>query len=81
MEIHSLTLSSFTICLWGETFGSRTILLISTELFLVKQNRFGFYVRGQILNLFFLEYSQNLTSCKLAVMSYSKDTVYHSDKV
>ena len=27
MEMHSLTLSSFIICLWGETFGSRTILL------------------------------------------------------
>ena len=27
MEMHSLTSSSFIICLWGETFGSRTILL------------------------------------------------------
>ena len=27
MEMHSLTWSSFIICLWGETFGSRTILL------------------------------------------------------
>ena len=26
MEMHSLTSSSFIICLWGETFGSRTIL-------------------------------------------------------
>ena len=28
MEMHSLTSSSFIICLWGETFGSRTILYI-----------------------------------------------------
>ena len=27
MEMHSLTSSSCIICLWGETFGSRTILL------------------------------------------------------
>ena len=27
MEMHSLTSSSFIISLWGETFGSRTILL------------------------------------------------------
>ena len=27
MEMHSLTSSSFIICLWGEMFGSRTILL------------------------------------------------------
>ena len=27
MEMHSLTSSFFIICLWGETFGSRTILL------------------------------------------------------
>ena len=27
MEMHSLTSSSFIICLWGETFGSRTVLL------------------------------------------------------
>ena len=27
VEMHSLTSSSFIICLWGETFGSRTILL------------------------------------------------------
>ena len=27
MEMHSLISSSFIICLWGETFGSRTILL------------------------------------------------------
>ena len=26
MEMHSLTSSSFIICLWGEMFGSRTIL-------------------------------------------------------
>ena len=26
VEMHSLTSSSFIICLWGETFGSRTIL-------------------------------------------------------
>ena len=28
IEMHSLTSSSFIICLWGETFGSRTILFI-----------------------------------------------------
>ena len=27
VEMHSLTSSSFIICLWGETFGLRTILL------------------------------------------------------
>ena len=27
VEMHSLTSSSCIICLWGETFGSRTILL------------------------------------------------------
>ena len=26
VEMHSLTSSSFIICLWGETFGSQTIL-------------------------------------------------------
>ena len=29
MEMHSLTSSFFINCLWGETFGSRTILLVS----------------------------------------------------
>ena len=29
MEMHSLTSSFFIICLWGETFGSRTILSLS----------------------------------------------------
>ena len=33
MEMHSLTSSSFIICLWGETFGSRTILLPFMSLF------------------------------------------------
>ena len=33
MEMHSLTSSSFIICLWGETFGSRTILLMSKYFF------------------------------------------------
>ena len=28
MEMHSLTSSSVIICLWGETFGSRTILYL-----------------------------------------------------
>ena len=31
MEMHSLTLSSFIICLWGETFGLRTILFIGNS--------------------------------------------------
>ena len=29
MEMHSFTSSSFIICLWGETFGSRTILFMN----------------------------------------------------
>ena len=40
MEMHSLTSSSFIICLWGETFGSRTILLSFLDIFdLLNQNR------------------------------------------
>ena len=34
MEMHSVTSSSFIICLWGETFGSRTILSSSLMAFL-----------------------------------------------
>ena len=34
MEMHSLTSSSFTICSWGEAFGSR-IILFSFFLFVV----------------------------------------------
>ena len=33
MEMHSITSSSFIICLWGETFGLRTILFLYWDLF------------------------------------------------
>ena len=36
MEMHSLTSSSFIICLWGETFGSRTILLFKVRILRTK---------------------------------------------
>ena len=38
MEMHSLTSSYFIICLWGETFGSRTILFSWEMKFSQKEN-------------------------------------------
>ena len=37
MEMHSLTSSSFIICLWGETFGSRTIFFLLTFLYFLNK--------------------------------------------
>ena len=48
MEMHSLPSSSFIICLWGETFGSRTILCYET-------NPFAWYIlylKGDQSNFF-----------------------------
>ena len=64
MEMHYLTSSSFIICLWGETFGSRTILFAALTYFEKKYEfiRYGFslvWVLVLILILAILEQSIN----------------------
>ena len=59
MEIHSLTSSSFIICLWGETFGSRTILfcfvlfLFLFFVFFASENSTPLISNGAPLSLFY----------------------------
>ena len=50
MEIHSLTSSSFIICLWGETFGSRTILFYNSR-FLARPHFINIYWRFFFISL------------------------------
>ena len=75
VEMHSLTSSSFIICLWGETFGSRTILF--TNLWILFLNSPYFLKKlGKNLNILGPLWHKNVDGfLKYNVFFHFQDTV------